>query len=47
MIKRRVLRTGDGTHFLAHEEAHKTSIYGYGDKDIEPEDQAELENMTD
>lgn len=47
MVKRRVLRTGDGTHFLAHEEAHKTSIYGYGDKDIEPEDQAELEQMTD
>lgn len=46
MIARRVLKSGDGTHFLSHEEAHKNSIYGYGDKDIDPADQADLEKMT-
>jgi hypothetical protein len=34
MIARRVLKSGDGSHFLSHEEAHKNGVYGYGDKDI-------------
>lgn len=46
MIKRRAMRTGDGSYFLSHEEAHKNSIYGYGDKDIDEQDRLELEKMT-
>ncbi|CRK98772.1 CLUMA_CG012124, isoform A [Clunio marinus] len=45
MISRRVMKSGDGTHFLSHEEAHKNAIYGYGDKDIDPDDQEDLDNM--
>lgn len=47
MIHRRVAKSGDGTHYLSHEEAHKNSIYGYGDKDIDPADQECLEKMKD
>lgn len=47
MIARRVAKSGDGTHFLSHEEAHKNSIYGYGDPDIDPEDQEDLDKMKD
>lgn len=48
MIARRVARSGDGTHWLSHESAlHNNPIYGYGDKDIDPADQKELDAMTD
>lgn len=46
MIMKRALKTGDGSHFLSHEEAHKTSIWGYGDKDIDNEEQNILEQMN-
>lgn len=45
MIARRVLRTGDGSHWLSDENAHKNSIWGFGDKDIDTEDQKELEAL--
>lgn len=45
MIARRVQKTGDGTHFFSHEEAHKTGIWGFGDKDIQNDDQNVLEKM--
>lgn len=47
MIAKRVQKTGDGTHYLSHEEAHKTSIWGFGDKDIDTEEQKVLEQMSD
>ncbi|KAG5669822.1 hypothetical protein PVAND_000115 [Polypedilum vanderplanki] len=47
MIARKVAKSGDGSHFLSHEEAHKTSIYGYGDKDLEIEDAKALENLKE
>jgi len=47
MIARRVMKSGDGSHFLSHEEAHKNSIYGYGDKDIDPADQEDLDRVRD
>lgn len=52
MIKRRVLKSGDGSHenieyILNHDAAHQTGIWGYGDKDINIDDQKELENMID
>lgn len=46
MIAKRAQKTGDGSYFLSHEEAHKTSIWGYGDKDIEIDDQHILEQMN-
>jgi stearoyl-CoA desaturase (Delta-9 desaturase) len=45
MIARRVAKSGDGTHFLSHEEAHKNSIYGYGDPDIDEADRRDLDKM--
>lgn len=47
MIAKRAQKTGDGSHFLSHEEAHKTAIWGYGDKDIENDEQKILEKMRD
>jgi len=47
MINRRVLKSGDGTHFLSHDEAHKSSVWGYGDETIEQADQEELDKMKD
>ncbi|CAO1433062.1 unnamed protein product [Diamesa serratosioi] len=46
MIARRVDKSGDGSHYLSHDEAHKTSIWGYGDNDITLDDQKELEKMS-
>jgi len=46
MIARRVAKSGDGSHYLSHDEAHKNSIYGYGDKDIDQADQEELDRMA-
>lgn len=45
MITRKMEKSGDGSHFLSHEMAHKTSLWGYGDKDIEDEDKKELRKM--
>jgi len=45
MIARKVAKSGDGTHYLSHETAHKTSLWGYGDKDIDDEDKKELGTM--
>lgn len=47
MINRRVLKSGDGSHFLSHDEAHKSSIWGFGDETIEQADQEELDKMKD
>lgn len=46
MIARRVEKSGDGTHFLSHEEAHKTSLWGYGDRDLDKADMKILEKMN-
>lgn len=46
MIARRVLKSGDGSHYLSHDEAHKNSIYGYGDKDMDPDDQKDLDKIS-
>lgn len=45
MIARRVLKSGDGSHLLSHELAHKNAIWGYGDKDISIDDNKELQKM--
>lgn len=45
MISRRVEKCGDGSHFLNHENVHKNAVWGFGDKDIPPEDIAELKSM--
>ncbi|CAH1727843.1 unnamed protein product [Chironomus riparius] len=45
MIARKVAKSGDGTHYLSHEAAHKTSLWGYGDKDIDDEDKKDLGTM--
>jgi stearoyl-CoA desaturase (delta-9 desaturase) len=45
MIARRALKTGDGSHYLSHDEAHKNSVYGFGDKDMDEADRKELEAM--
>lgn len=45
MIEKRVAKSGDGSHFLSHEEAHKTSIWGFGDKDIDEDEISVLERM--
>ncbi|XP_075225347.1 acyl-CoA Delta-9 desaturase-like isoform X2 [Lycorma delicatula] len=41
MIKRRVLRTGDGSHPKFHH--HNDEVWGWGDKDMKPEEQAMVE----
>uniref|UniRef100_A0A1B0B1J9 Fatty acid desaturase domain-containing protein n=1 Tax=Glossina palpalis gambiensis TaxID=67801 RepID=A0A1B0B1J9_9MUSC len=46
MIKRRALKCGDGSRFLTDEFAHKNQVWGYGDKDLMPEDLQELNKMT-
>lgn len=46
MIESRAAKTGDGSFFLSHEEAHKTSIWGLGDKDIDSEEQIILAKMN-
>jgi len=38
MIKKRVQRTGDGTHIFSHEHSHKGEVWGWGDKDMPKED---------
>lgn len=45
MIVNRARKTGDGSHFLSHEEAHKAGIWGYGDKDIDIDEQELLQEM--
>jgi hypothetical protein len=47
MIKKKVVRSGDGTHtFVSHDCASQTSFWGYGDHDLEKEDLKELEKLT-
>lgn len=46
MIRRRVQKYGDGTHWMDHENAHKDPIWGYGDKDIPFEDLEDLHKMN-
>lgn len=45
MIHRRVMKSGDGTHYLSHDEAHKSAVWGVGDKDMDTDDQKELEKI--
>lgn len=47
MITKRAQKTGDGSYFLSHDEAHKTSVWGFGDKDIDNEEQTILDRMND
>lgn len=37
IITRRVLKSGDGSHWLSDENAHKNGIWGYRDKDMDSE----------
>lgn len=46
MIAKRAQKTGDGSHFLSHDEAHKNSIWGFGDKDIDIDEQIILDQMN-
>lgn len=43
MIARRVLKTGDGSHWLSEENAHKNGVWGFGDENLDGEDLKELE----
>lgn len=43
MIARRVMKTGDGSHWLSDENAHKNGVWGLGDDAIEFEDLKELD----
>lgn len=45
MIARRVAKCGDGSHYLDDSESHKNAVWGYGDKDICPEDIKDLQKM--
>jgi hypothetical protein len=47
MIARKAEKSGDGSHnkFLSHEMAHATSLWGYGDKDLDLEDFNELQKL--
>lgn len=45
MIARRVAKCGDGSHYLSDEYAHQNQTWGFGDKDVEDEDAAELLSM--
>lgn len=45
MIERKAMKSGDGSFFLSHENAHNTSLWGYGDKDLDIDDQKELSAM--
>lgn len=43
MIARRVMKTGDGSHWLSDENAHKNGVWGLGDDAIDSEDLKELD----
>lgn len=43
MIARRVMKTGDGSHWLSDENAHTNGVWGLGDDAIEFEDLKELD----
>lgn len=47
MIAKKATKSGDGSHniFISHETAHATSLWGYGDKDLDLEDLNELQNL--
>jgi stearoyl-CoA desaturase (delta-9 desaturase) len=47
MIKRKATKSGDGSHFLSHENAHKTSLFGLNDKDMDKDDLKELNALRD
>jgi hypothetical protein len=38
LIAKKVSKFGDGSHYLSHEAAHATSLWGFGDEDLEKED---------
>lgn len=38
IIKKRVLRTGDGSHECNKHHSHENQLWGYGDKDMTTED---------
>lgn len=42
MIERRVRRTGDGSHWMMKTDAFREGIWGYGDEQIDAEDEKEL-----
>jgi stearoyl-CoA desaturase (delta-9 desaturase) len=46
MIARKAEKSGDGSHFLSHDEAHKDSLWGYGDKDLAEEDEEALKRLN-
>lgn len=45
MIARRALRTGDGSHWISHDEGKINGIWGNGDTAMSSEDQKELESL--
>lgn len=45
MIARRVLKSGDGSHWLSNEKAHENGVWGLGDVNMDCEDIKELEKL--
>lgn len=45
MIARRVEKCGDGSHYLSDDYAHQNQSWGFGDKDMDRDDAAELISM--
>lgn len=47
MISKKAHRSGDGSHssIFTHEYAHKTSLWGYGDSDLDMNDKKVLETL--
>ena len=46
IISRKAMKSGDGSHrYLSHESAHETSLWGFGDRDLEIDDVKELEKL--
>lgn len=45
MIARRVAKCGDGSHYLTDDYVHQNQTWGFGDKDIDEDDAAELISM--
>ncbi|XP_054266123.1 acyl-CoA Delta-9 desaturase-like [Macrosteles quadrilineatus] len=35
LVRKRILRTGDGSHKISHEHSHEGEVWGWGDKDMD------------
>ncbi|KAG8337738.1 hypothetical protein J6590_015400 [Homalodisca vitripennis] len=38
LVRRRILRSGDGTHSISQEHSHEGEVWGWGDKDMEDDE---------